>query len=166
MARPRLAIAAVTLVLLAGCGGQDAELSAEPPATEAGGSPMHEEHDHGEPIAEATWDDQAREHAASAAAATVAAYVREGQPEDSWWSEVSRYLTDQARHDYALTDPANVPGAAVTGDPVVETAPPSVYLVTVTVPTDAGDYTVLLSRVLKTPEANPWLAERVTPPTS
>jgi hypothetical protein len=59
---------------------------------------------------------------------------------------------------YAGTDPANVSGRQVAGPPAFAADPGSAYLARVVVPTDAGDYEVLLSR---TGAGAPWLVRTV-----
>ena len=73
-----------------------------------------------------------------------------------WWTTVSPLLSPTAQQAYVATDPAEVPGSTVLGSPVLLEAG-SAYLARVLVPTDAGDYEVLLSR---TEAGAPWLVER------
>ena len=62
-----------------------------------------------------------------------------------WWAGVSPLLSPSAVVAYAGTDPAEVPAHRVTGAARVGTSP-SAFLASVFVPTDAGDYAVLLVR--------------------
>lgn len=103
-----------------------------------------------------SWDSTARDAAGEAATRAVTAYLS-GDAEDAWWSEVAPLLSPVAQQAYAGTDPANVPGRVVSGPPTVTDAAGSAYLAEVVVPTDAGDYGVLLSRAAT---GDPWLVER------
>ena len=79
----------------------------------------------------------------------------------SWINGLYPYLTQGAGVAYAGTDPAKVPVNQVTGTgSVVEGS--TEYALLVKVPTNIGDYVVSLTR--KSP-TDPWLADRVTPPT-
>ena len=91
----------------------------------------------------------------------MAAFARPGLDYDTWWAELTPLLTQQAQQDYAYVDPANVPASAVTG-PGVLVDERSAYVADVEVPTDAGTYTLVLTR---TDAAAPWLTSRFTPPT-
>jgi hypothetical protein len=97
---------------------------------------------------------------AAAAAGFVAAFTDHQEPTDVWESTYSAYLTPQAKTAYQGTDRTQVPGTRVTGKAAVvagvsaapvpgaadddgDTDPvPAI----VTVPTDAGDYTVNLQQ--------------------
>ncbi|MBL0887340.1 hypothetical protein [Myceligenerans indicum] len=121
------------------------------------------EFDHdGEPTTqvEAAWDDGVRASAREAATAAVTAFSDVDQPADSWWTELSPLLTPQARAVYEDVDPRNVPVREVTG-PALVVDESAVLLTEVTVPTDIGDYTVVLVRA---DGGSPWLAERIGPP--
>lgn len=102
----------------------------------------------------------------TAAAVTVAeklmtAFARPNVDATTWINGLYPYLTQQAGSAYAGTDPAKVPVNKVTGaGSVVEGA--TQYALLVKVPTNMGDYVVSLTRKAPT---DPWLAERVTPPT-
>lgn len=116
----------------------------------------------GEPTEQvrATWDDSVRAAAASAAAAAVTAFSDVDQSADAWWQGLSPLLTPQARVVYEDVDPRNVPVREVTG-PGSVTDESSTLLTEVTVPTDVGDYTVMLVRA---DGGSPWLAEQIRPP--
>ncbi|TCL80515.1 hypothetical protein EDF31_11233 [Curtobacterium sp. PhB142] len=96
----------------------------------------------------------------SAAAGFVTAFTDHQAPADAWEKTFSGYLTEQAKTAYAGTDRTQVPGIRVTGKAVV-TAGVSAAPVPgsadddgesdpvpaiVTVPTDAGRYTVNLQQ--------------------
>jgi hypothetical protein len=90
------------------------------------------------------------------------AFARPTAPEDQWWSDLSPMLSDTARSAYTGTDPASVPASNVTGRGELLPSE-SGYLATARVPTDAGVYTILLSR---DGQNAPWAVERLTPPAS
>jgi hypothetical protein len=102
----------------------------------------------------------------TAAAITVAeklmtAFAQPNIDATSWINGLYPYLTQGAGVAYAGTDPAKVPVSHVTGTgSVVEGS--TEYALLVKVPTNIGDYVVSLTR--KSP-TDPWLADRVTPPT-
>ncbi|WP_159096614.1 hypothetical protein [Miniimonas sp. S16] len=106
------------------------------------------------------WDDSARSSAATAAVAVMGAFARPDLGYEEWWAGLEPLLSPAAAEVYASVDPVNVPARTVTGAAVVvdESSP---YVAFVQVPTDAGTYTVLLSRESA---ATAWLGERITPP--
>ncbi|MBO0608260.1 hypothetical protein [Myceligenerans salitolerans] len=108
----------------------------------------------------ATWDDGVRAAARAAASAAVTAFSDVDQPTAAWWKKLSPLLTPQARVVYEDVDPRNVPVRQVTG-PASVVDESSTLLTEVTVPTDVGDYTVMLVRA---DGASPWLAEQIRPP--
>lgn len=98
--------------------------------------------------------------AEDAAVAVVSRYLLKGAPSQAaWWAEVAPYFAADARAAYQPTDPAAVPGSTVTGWPTRAPAV-STALATVTVPTDAGPYGVLLA---VQPDGT-WAAERLILP--
>lgn len=102
-----------------------------------------------------TWDEAAVVAAGSSAQDAVAAFMS-GADDADWWTTVSPLLSPTAQQAYVGTDPAEVPGSTVLEVPTVLDAG-SAYLARVLVPTDAGEYEVLLSR---TESDAPWLVER------
>lgn len=104
--------------------------------------------------------DDAAAAAMNVATAAMGAFARPGVDAGTWFAELAPLLTPAAQAAYTGTDPSRVPAAAVTGPPRAGDSP-SAYLATVTVPTDVGDYTVLLVRE---GAGTPWLVERLTPP--
>lgn len=90
----------------------------------------------------------------------MAAFASPDLTYEQWWAGLGPLLSPAAAAVYSSVDPANVPASAVTGAGVVvdESSP---YVAWVQVPTDAGTYTVLLSRESET---SGWLGERITPP--
>ena len=88
------------------------------------------------------------------------AFARPALDADLWFTELAPLLTPDARSAYYGTNPAEVPPHAVTGPGRAENSP-SAFLAYVVVPTDVGDYRLLLSR-----EGGDtgWLVEELTPP--
>jgi hypothetical protein len=104
-------------------------------------------------------DDAASDQAALAVGvAAVTAFARPELPAEQWWSELRPLLSPAALEAYVGTDPAEVPAHAVTGSPWRGDSASS-YLAMTFVPTDAGDYAVLLVR---DGGGAPWLVERIT----
>ena len=115
------------------------------------------------PVA-ATQDATSSAAAVDLAQRAMTAFARPTVGVDTWFNDLAPLLTPEARSAYYGTDPAEVPAHAVTGPARAETSPSaysSAYLAHVTVPTDAGDYRVLLSR--EGGDAG-WLVETLTPP--
>jgi hypothetical protein len=107
----------------------------------------------------AATDDPASEQAAlDAGAAAVTAFARPELTPEQWWAELQPLLSPAATEAYAGTDPAEVPAGTVTGPPWRGESDSS-YLALTFVPTDAGDYAVLLVR---DGGGAPWLVERIT----
>ncbi len=112
------------------------------------------------PRAVPQWDTQSRAAAAAAGEEVMRAFARPDLDHESWWAALEPLLSSEAQVDYAYVEPANIPAREVTAEPSVR-EDTSAYIAHVTVPTDIGEYTVLLSRQ----DGNaPWLAERITPP--
>lgn len=171
--RHRRAVAAAAALVLttttAGCTDREADVEARASNAAAGNATQapvaggNDEHaDLPTPAPAPTWDDTSRSAALSVAETAMQAFARPTLEHDRWWAELAPLLSADARHAYQGTDPAEVPARAVTGRPVL-TDEASPYLAPVRVPTDAGRYLVLLSR---TGRGEPWLVERITPPTA
>lgn len=172
----RAAAAVVLACLLGACGAEEPAPSspglpaatAVPPPTSPDTAPRPTpsglvDDDTGEvitPRAVPQWDTEAVDSAADAAEAVMRAFARPDLDYESWWAELMPLLGEEAQLDYAYVDPANVPARQVTGEPVV-VQDDSPHIARVQVPTDVGDYTVLLSR---RDAGGPWLAHRITPP--
>ena len=112
----------------------------------------------------ATQDDTSTAAAVDLAQRAMTAFARPTVAADTWFNDLAPLMTPEARSAYYGTDPAEVPAHAVTGPARAETSPSaysSAYLAYVTVPTDVGDYRVLLSR--EGGDAG-WLVETLTPP--
>lgn len=105
-------------------------------------------------------DEQSTAAAVTVAENLMTAFARPDLDEATWMDGLYPYLTQTAGTVYAGTDPAKVPVSEVTGSgSVVEGA--TAYALLVTVPTNIGPYVVSLTRQ---DPADPWLADRVTPP--
>lgn len=90
--------------------------------------------------------------------AAVTAFARPDVSSAEWWTELSPMLSPAAMEAYVGTDPVQVPAREVTG-PAWTGVSPSPFLATVFVPTDAGEYAVLMVRE---GGGAPWLVERIT----
>lgn len=109
----------------------------------------------------ATPDQTSTAAAVDVAQKLMTAFARPNIDATTWINGLYPYLTQQDGAAYEGTDPAKVPVSQVTGPgTVVDGA--TEYALLVKVPTNVGDYVVSLTR--KTP-ADPWLADRITPPT-
>ena len=97
--------------------------------------------------------------AISAAEKVVTAFGRPDLDYQTWINGLYPLLTQTGAAAYEDTDPANVPVHQVTGAGTILPGSTDVALI-VTVPTDAGPYTVSLSRPASTA---PWLADRIRP---
>ena len=106
------------------------------------------------------WDQASRTSALEAAGDVMAAFARPDLPFDQWWAQLQPMLDQQASRDYSYMDPSVIPVTTVTGEGTLLDED-SAYIARVAVPTDAGEYIVLMSRQ----DANaPWLTSRITPP--
>ncbi len=169
-------VAALVVLVLAGCAGQGESTGTDPTtdAATATSGPLDLEQftpapegavdeDTGEtlePQPVATWDAASRAGVVEAAQAAMTAFARPGLEFEAWWGELAPLLTQQGQQDYAYVDPANVPATTVTGaGSLVDDT--SAYAAGVEVPTDAGVYTLTLTR---TDAHGPWLVARFTPP--
>ncbi|NEK59971.1 hypothetical protein GCU56_19120 [Geodermatophilus sabuli] len=160
--RPRLAAAAVLAagLLLGGCGGAPERPAPRPEPTAAASTAPGDDHAELPAAPPSPVDDANSQQAAlDAATAAVTAFARPGLDPAQWWSEFAPLLSSAAVVAYEGTDPEQVPASAVTGRPR-PTPGVSAFLATVLVPTDAGEYAVLLARE---GAGAPWLVERITP---
>jgi hypothetical protein len=159
--RCRTGAAALAAALLLGaCGGAPdrPEPRPEPPAAIAE-EPGDADADLPVALPSPTDDADSQQAALDAAEAAMTAFARPDLAAEDWWAALSPLLSPTAAVAYEATDPALVPASAVTGAPL-PTPAVSAYLSTVRVPTDAGDYAVLLVRE---GAGAPWLVERITP---
>lgn len=149
-----------------------ANVSPAPDTTPGAAAPLDDDpserplnEDTGEPLespgAGLVWDDASRSAATTAAGAALTAFARPDPPYEQWWAELTPFLSAQAQVDYQYVDPINVPARAVTG-PGVLLDEASVSIARVQVPTDVGDYVLILSRTEA--DAASWLVESITPP--
>lgn len=109
------------------------------------------------PVPEAGANSQAA--AISVAEKVVTAFARPGLDYQTWINGLYPLLTQTGAAAYEDTDPGNVPVHQVTGAGTILPGSTNVALI-VKVPTDAGSYTVSLSRPGSTA---PWLADRIRP---
>lgn len=87
------------------------------------------------------------------------AFARPDISQGQWWRDLGPMLTPTARETYRYVAVEQVPVRKVRGSGELvndDTA----FLARVEVRTDAGRYTVLLSR---SAQDGPWLAERIEP---
>ena len=157
----RLVFAGV-LLATSGCStSPDAPTSSTPaPSSTAPSGPNDIDADLPAPPAPPTDDAPSRTAAEQAAADTMVAFMQVDLDADDWLAGMSAHLTPAATADYLGTDPLEVPARQLTG-PARYAGSTSAYLATVTVPTDVGDYQLLLVRE---GQGAPWLAETLTPP--
>ena len=97
--------------------------------------------------------------AVAAAEKVVRTFAQPALDAHTWITNLYPLLTQAGAAAYEDTDPATIPIHAVTGPGIVLDSPTDVALI-VQLPTDAGPYTVSLSR--KNP-TGPWLADRIRP---
>lgn len=102
-----------------------------------------------------SWEPADAERAGTEAAAALTAFTRKGLSDDVWWAELKPHLTNAAQEAYAYTDPTTVPGRYPTNGDVAQ-MDGSGFLATCAIRTDAGTYTVRLSR---TGTGDPWLVD-------
>ncbi len=96
--------------------------------------------------------------ALATAGAAVTAFTRRDLGPEPWWAGVLPFLSPRAAQAYLGTDPALVPAGEVVGEPTAGPSP-SDLLAVVTVPTDTGACSVLLSR---TDDGTGWQVERLS----
>lgn len=93
------------------------------------------------------------------AAEAVTAFCQPALGAADWLGGLNPYLTQRAGAAFQTVDPANIPCSAVSGDAAFLIEPNEHYTET-SVPTDAGDFTVVMERF---DLSQPWLAERIQP---
>lgn len=89
----------------------------------------------------------------------MTAFARPDLDADEWYAELVPMLSQSGGFAYEGTDPATIAAHQVTGAGTILEGSTDVALI-VSVPTDAGDYLVSLSR--GSTDA-PWLANRIRP---
>jgi hypothetical protein len=155
------AVAAVAVALAAGgcagapeVSGSDASPTTAAPPSVAG----HSAGTFPAPLPHPTDDAASQDAALTLGAAAVTAFARPDIAPDQWWAELTPLLSPAAAVAYEGTDPEQVPAREVTG-PAWSGTSPSSFLATVFVPTDAGEYAVMLVRE---GSGAPWLVERIS----
>ena len=153
-------LALVPLLALPACSVDDEPAGAPPPEATAttAQAPGDQGHVLPTPPPQPTDDATSDQAALEVGTAAITAFARPDLPADQWWAELAPMLSPAATEAYLGTDPAEVPAHAVTG-PAWSGESPSAYLAMTFVPTDAGDYAVLLVR---DGGGAPWLVERMT----
>ena len=123
-------------------------------------------------VAPSTDDGPSEASALEVASSFVAAFTDRSVSGQEWEAGYTRYLTPRAQVAYEGTGQSRVPGTQVTADAVLEAGvtaepvegeghdEPSVLPAIVSVPTDAGAYTVNLQQV-----AGQWLVMSASLPT-
>lgn len=109
------------------------------------------------PIPAASTDGQAA--ALAAAETAVSTFAQPGLDAATWMTRMYPLLTQRGAQAYEGTDPAQIPVRYVTGPGQVLDGSTDVALI-VQIPTDAGLYTVSLSR---TDASAVWLVEQLRP---
>ena len=116
-----------------------------------------------EPVSTLVLDEGSRVAAAAHAAAVMTAFAATpGENAQQWWAQLSPLMSQTGREVYEFVDPANVPVTKVTGTAAVEPAA-SARVARVKVPTDAGEYVVVLVRSDESPA---WAADRLIAPSA
>lgn len=167
-----LIVVMTAAVVLAGCTGiaETSEPASTPSASTSGSifpdsstfTPAPQgaiDEDSGEthgPRTVPTWDDSSRQSAVAAAQTVMLAYARPNLGFDEWWANLQPLLDQKATQDYAYMDPSRIVATTITGAPVI-TDETSAYVAYVDVPTNAGRYGLILSRV---DGDSPWLTSR------
>lgn len=154
------ATALAAALALAGCGVEPPRSGADAAATTAAtpSVPGHTAETLPAPLPHPVDDATSQDAALRLGADAVTAFARPDVSADQWWAELSPLLSPAAAEAYVGTDPAQVPAREVTG-PASTGVSPSPFLATVFVPTDAGDYAVLMARE---GGGAPWLVERIS----
>jgi hypothetical protein len=142
----------------AGPGPPDTTAAPQATATTAAPGPGDAGHALPPPPPHPTDDATSDQAALAVGTAAVTAFARPDLPAELWWAGLSPLLSPAATEAYVGTDPAEVPAHTVTG-PAWSGESESTFLALTFVPTDAGDYAVLLVR----DGGNaPWLVERIS----
>jgi hypothetical protein len=155
---------ALCLALTAGCSaGTPAVTSSPYPATSSAANDLGA--DLPTATGSPTWDNHAATDAHAAAEDAVAAFIRKDLPDREWGPQLAVLLTATGTRDYLgtdstrpTTDPDNVPGHTLTSGTILGSTAPvngSPFLATSPVGTDAGTYTVHLSR----DDGGTWLVD-------
>ncbi|WP_281872625.1 hypothetical protein [Brachybacterium paraconglomeratum] len=176
--RHPLACVAMAIVLLAGCTGPGPEQQTSPPAPTASEStdpapdwtyttptPEPEESDaaQADSLIDEEADQDARDGAAAAATVTAEIWVQGSALEQREWQErLMETLTPIAQDSYRdRWWGYRVAETELTGEPEIVTA--TMVSATVTIPTNAGDLTLTLTRPTPTDQ---WLTSGIQPATT
>lgn len=108
------------------------------------------------------WEDSAV--SLDAATTAMTAFVDHSLPAEAWWEAFEQYLTPEAKYVWLGTDPRNIPATAITGALTI-VGESTATRVTISVPTDAGTYELMLTRHVSSGSApGPWRVFSLTPP--
>lgn len=170
-----LLAAALTLLLL-GCGASGGDQPStrvtvtEPPSTvdplRPAPTDAAELLDDGSTVAPSpastlVWDTKSQADAVTVATTVMKRFARPTTASATrWWPTLRPLLTGKAQADYEWVDPMNVPVTSVTGTARFDVASKA-SVSRVHVPTNAGEYLVVLTRTDATPQ---WVADRILPP--
>ncbi|MBF4592082.1 hypothetical protein [Curtobacterium sp. VKM Ac-1395] len=169
LAAAPLALAAV--VALAGCSGTNGTTGPDTrpvpsstsestePSTSTTSAPAV--HDDATPQPAPAASAGAQDSAVTAAEKVVRTYAQPTLSADAWAQQMTPLLSQSGAVAYDGQDPTTIPAHKVTGTATVLPGATDVAL-NVKVPTDAGDYTVALSR---SGTSAPWLADEIRPAT-
>lgn len=158
-------LALVTALTLAGCSGANhgAGPKVDPLPSSTSGptspTPTPPVYDDGTPQPALEASTEAQETAVSTAAKIVRTYAQPNLTPAAWAQQMTPLLSQSGAIAYEGQDPTTIPARRVTGHGRVLAGATDVAL-TVQVPTDAGDYTVAMSRQGDTA---PWLADEIRP---
>lgn len=97
--------------------------------------------------------------ATTIATSVVTAFCRPALDRQTWINGLYPFLSQTAAVAYGTVNPGRVPCTTLTGDARLRDTDGS-YTTRVFVPTDAGEYSVLLNR---SDVSDPWLVEQITP---
>lgn len=107
-----------------------------------------------------TLDEAAKAEALERGVKVMTLFARRDVSAEQWLNDLVPYLTPQGAMDLRYVDPANVPPTEVTGP--AELIPGAIPIYAeVSVPTNAGEYLVIMTRNDESPV---WLAARILPP--
>lgn len=161
-ARPLLVLCGMAALVTVACSAPTDRAAPSAPSASAPSGPNDVGADLPAPSAYPTDDAASRTAAETVAAAAMASFVRVDLTAEDWLSQLSTHLTADAAIAYYGTDPLEVPARAVTGMARWDGST-SAYLADVVVPTEVGDYRLLLVRDGRD---SPWLVQTITPPDS
>ena len=162
MSRTRLALIPLSVMVgsLVACSAPPQPATSATSTATAPSGPNDVAADLPSPVAYPTEDGASRAAAEAVAGAAMTSFVRIDLPADAWLDQLSPRLTGDAVSAFYGTDPLEVPARQVTGPPRWDGST-SAYLATVVVPTDVGNYRVLL---IREGQGAPWLVQNISPP--